>query len=237
MRLLLIIISFLFVAPVHAVIFISGGAVTPPAGGAPTVASSTSSNVADNVTDHTVALPSGISSGDLLLAFFCVDAGETPSWPGDWTVIAHDANGSSTSDIAYKIASGSEGSSITVTTTEEMSAHAVYRITGDDGNEPEVSAVNSGTDTNPDPSSLTPSGGSNNYLWIAFECNDDGRGDVTAYPTGYDDNQIAVKSGDVFNGVQMGVATKAEEDSSDDPGTFTIDQSEYWDAWTVSVSP
>jgi hypothetical protein len=141
--------------------------------------------------------------------------------------------------IAWREADGLEGGSITVTTgSAQISSHSCWRITGakdPDTQAPEVGTAGNGTSANPDPPSNTPTGGAANFLWIPVSCNDDGRDDVTAWP--YASNNINI--GDIANsgGAVLGVCSKEENDSSDDPGTFTIEASESWSTQTVAVHP
>ncbi len=116
------------------------------------------------ITSHAVTLPSGITSGNLLLIFFRTgDTGVTHTLSG-WTELAtRDSNGRTT--IFYKVADGTEGSTATITTgAARRSVANSYRITGYSGT-PEAAFVAS--DTN-NPPSLSPSWGSAKNLWISM---------------------------------------------------------------------
>lgn len=83
-----------------------------------------------------MVMPSSISAGDLLIAFFTLDgnnAGAT-GWPSDWYVFPAIANaaGSITSQLAYKFASGSE-SNFTLSHNSEETQSRCLRITGHAG--------------------------------------------------------------------------------------------------------
>jgi hypothetical protein len=210
------------------------------AGPSPAVQDTANSDSGANTTSHTVSLPANISGGDLLIVFFACDGNPTVTWPtaDGWSSIFSQSNGTSnTLSIGYKIADGTEGASITVdTTASERSSHIAYRIYGHDlYGAPEVSTAATGTDDTPDPNSLTPSGGSKDYLWIAVAGNDDGTSIADAYPSGYTTGET--NSDNHSQGANVAVASKASNASSENPGTFTIGNTEAWVACTVAVSP
>jgi len=203
----------------------------------PTVAATNTSGQSSNVTSHTVNLPTGINAGDLLIVFFACDGDSTVTWPtgNGWASIFHQTN-SVTLDVGYKIADGTEGATITVGTgASEQSAHISYRITGHNSAQaPQVSTGATGTSASPNPNSLTPTGGAKDYLWIAVEGNDDGRDTASAYPSNYTNGQT--NPAGTTSGVNVAVARRQLNASSEDPGTFTI-PSEEWVACTVAVHP
>ncbi len=203
----------------------------------PQVEATNSSTEAGNETNHTVDLPAGIQAGETLLVFFACDGVPSVGWPGGWNEIFEVQFSVTTLAVAWRKATGGEGASITVTTTvAEQSAHASYRISGATDpaiTPPEVSTGVSSTSANPDPDSLTASGGSKEYLWIVVEGND-GTRTVSAYPTNYDSNQLNPGGG---IGAHVGVASDEVETETEDPGTFTINGSDQWIACTVAVHP
>lgn len=193
----------------------------------------------DSGTSHTVSLPAGIQAGETLLVFFCCDSSESVGWSAGWNEIFEVANGTQvTLAVAWRKATGGEGASITVTTPgSEQSAHISYRISGaidPTSTAPEVSTGATGNDVNPNPDSLTAGGGSKEYLWIAVAGSNSGASTFSGYP--YADNQVtsqAIGSG----GCNVGVCSDEVETDTQDPGTFTIDQSIAWVACTVAVYP
>jgi len=209
----------------------------------PSVASKNNSYRADIGTSHTVNLPAGIQAGNLLLVFFAlrVTALVTITFPEGWTKIAEIMDYRSEIGIAWREADGNEGATITVTTSSSLrSAHISYRITGatdPDTQAPEVSTGASGSSANPDPDSLTPTGGVKDYLWIALDYHDGGTIPVTGYPANYNDNQEYRDVPDQNYAATLGIATRELNASSEDPGTFTLSSSRYWGACTVAVHP
>jgi hypothetical protein len=208
---------------------------TPGAEGFPQVAAYNSSNESSNTTTHTVSLPADISAGNLLLIFFATDGDISVSnWNGFTEIFSVDNGTDNSLSVAYKIASGSEGATVDITTNEsEHSAHISWRITGHNTSQmPEAStgATNPSANVNPDPDSLTPTGGAKNYLYIAVEGNDDD--DVT-----YDWPLVFYKQTESATGCTVGVCADELNQASLDPGTFTIAAAETWVACTVAVHP
>jgi hypothetical protein len=214
------------------------------AGGNPVVEATATSSTETAGTTHTVALPTGILSGDLLVAGFAVDGNQrqvTVTWPAGWAELfdlMNDDNFAVEAEcggsIAYRVADGTEGSSITVTTSEsETSAHTVYRISG--AGTPEFAPARSLTtpDASPDPPELTYSGGSGNHLWLAWSFSDD-LDAVTGFPTDYTDG-ITVSAGS-SGACTIGSARRKLAAATDNPGVFTLAATEEWVAATV-VAP
>ena len=212
-------------------------------GGSSTVVvedTATSTEDAGKTTSHTVSLPSNISLGDLLIVVFSLGGGNggTVSWPGGWTEIAEiDNSGSIKLAVAYRQADGDEDPTITVTSTEqERSSHTSYRITGHDDpatQAPELSTGATGDSTAPDPDSLTPTGGSKAYLWLAVHAHSQ-IVTTSGFPTNYS-NGISAQGASAGTGV--GSAERELTGSSEDPGVFTISGTVKWAAATVAVHP
>jgi len=199
----------------------------------PTVAGTNTSVESSTTTSHTVDLPAGIQSGDLLLAFFAGDyiGAGIITWPGDWTELFK--KGTHTVGAIYKVATGGEGSSITVTTSLAVkSAHQTYRITEYTG-APEIANTSSvATSATPNPPSLTTSWGNSRVLWIAgFGGDDASSRTLSSYPTDYSDGQFTSTGGYTY----VGSAVRELEAASEDPGVFTLSGSICWYAWTIGV--
>ena len=201
----------------------------------PQVAAVSGGNNASDSKQHTVNLPDGIQSGDLLLVFFAADGYPTITFPGGWTQLFQTANSSYVAFGAwYRIADGEEGATITVeTSTWEMSAHTSYRITGYSGT-PEAGISATSNSSWPDPPSLTPTWGAEDTLWFACEGNDH-QYSVSSYPTNYADgrNDIASPS----TGCGVGTCRRELNAVSENPGTFTIAASEQWVANIIAIQP
>lgn len=199
----------------------------------------TNTSVDDTDTlNHTVSLPSGIVSGNLLIVPFCTDGDESVGFPAGWTEIFELAFGIVTLAVAYRKADGTEGATITVTTgTTEQSSHCSYHITGHEDpttQAPEISVGGLDISANPDPDSLTPTGGAKDYLWLAIHGHDVNR-TTDAFPTSYS-NGISTQGANAA-GTGIGCAERQLNASSENPGTFTISASQRWVAATMAVHP
>lgn len=201
----------------------------------PTVAASAQSSEPTNVKNHDVSLPSGISAGDLLIAFFAHDGNVTTTWPSGWTQFVAGSQGTAISlKIAYRIANGSEGTTIVVTTSGgERSAHQVYRITGWHGTTPPEGAANPQAGAT-NPPALTPSWGAADTLWWAVSGHNNGDGSYTAAPTNY--TNLTQNSAPGTVGALLATSRRALNAVSDDPGTFTPNTGPAVAA-TVAVRP
>lgn len=201
----------------------------------PQVAAVNGGNDTTNQTNHTVNLPSGIEAGNLLLVFFASDGGPTITFPEGWTQLFQTgANTACKFGAWYRIADGTEGSTITVTTSNnQMTAHTSYRITGYSGT-PEVATATTGIDYSPNPPSLTPSWGALDTLWFAC-CGYNSNLTVTVYPTNYTNGRYDRANN--TEGCGTGSARRELNAASENPGMFTLSGSTQWVANTVAVKP
>lgn len=206
-----------------------------------TVESTSTSEETSNTTTHTVTMPSGVTSGDLLIALIAVDAAsdETITMTG-WTSLFSTLATDSETAVFYRVSDGTEGASETFTTSgSEQSTHAVYRISGYSGT-PEAGTPNTGTSTTPNPSAVTPAGGSNDYLYIAVMGSDgsgSGAPTVSGYPTGYTGSQTTL-SGTGLGSTVVAMATKQTTASTtDNPDAFTQSGGTDWVAATIAITP
>ena len=182
-------------------------------------------------TPATVNYPTDVVSGDLLLAFIGIDTSQTTITASGWTQLDH-TNGSDAGAIFYKTAAGTEGGStfsVSFTTTGRDFSAVVYSLRNVTGT-PEVS-VATGTSATPTPPTLSPSGGSAQYLWLTGTVIDD-----THYPLELSDgyggwaySRPASPSSGLY------VAAKVSTAASETPSAHTLSASKAWIAWTVSV--
>jgi len=224
-KLCLSIIALLFLAaPAHAAF--------------PSVATTNTSTSSSRTTSHTVSLPASIAAGDRLICMsgWNESFGATsPSWPAGWTQKTFQANGSSTSlEVRERFADGSEGASITVTTSASTrAAHVCYRITGAHTTLPiEVGTAATGSSANPDPPSLTPSWGADDILWIAIAQTIAGvsyTGDPASYANG-----LTADATNGSSGSSIRVVRRTLNAANENPGTFTV-TSNPWVAQTIAV--
>jgi hypothetical protein len=196
-------------------------------------------------TSHVVTLPTGIQAGELLLVF--IDKGSTAATfnaLAGWTELLDEnlANGIA---ILYRWADGTEGASITLTSSASTrSARIAYRIAGAANpgtTPPTLGTVGTGTSTTPNPGNCNP-GTAKDYLWFTLfggageEADDDTW--CNSPPSTYGNLlQKACGTAGTNLGGKIAVAYKQANAASDDAGTFSQDVSTAWRAYTVAVHP
>ena len=202
----------------------------------------TGSNTSGTV--HTLTLPAEVEAGDTLIAVLCVDANPaTFTWPAGWTEIFSETSSASDPKIEcrYKdsVTGAEDGTTIDVTTSSSQdSAFVTFSIAGaaDVGTSPpEAATAATGLSVNPDPPANTPAGGAGEYLFLALHGNESGNQDTTAFPTDYyETGHENTESGG--GGVGLGWAVRRLlSATTENPGTFTIENSRHWVAQTVAV--
>lgn len=102
----------------------------PTMSGAPVLQGVAVTHYSANQTTHTVNLPAGITSGDTLLVFFSKDGSTgTITTPSGWSIAVSTITATDQSILFSKTASGSEGTTLSVTTSaSESSTSIAYRI-------------------------------------------------------------------------------------------------------------
>jgi hypothetical protein len=211
----------------------------------PTIATTNNGNDTSG-TSHTVNLPASIASGDLLIAIFASDGSTAHTWPSGWDQAANNLIGTTTStDVTLsakqRVADGSEGSTITVTTgASEWTAHITLRITGWHGTTAAEAGTATGSSATANPPSLNPTNWDvEDTLWVACACNDTGgtdNDDITAHPSSYTGIQI-VTAGTNAGGVCLAASQRNNATAAEDPGTYTAPTTEAWVAGTIGVRP
>lgn len=207
----------------------------------PTIAT-TNQSATGSSNSYNASLPSGLTSGDLILLFVSgSDNGATTiNQPTDWNTLYNDVGpGDQRRAICYyKTSNGSEGATVNITANRTIAwATTSYRIsTGTWQGTPEAGTAATGTSANPDPPSLSPSwGAASGTLWIAAEHDACTSATVPTPPTNYTD-QLRDRATDGTNGAaQCATARRFIAAASQDPNTFTIGISGAWTANTVAV--
>lgn len=198
----------------------------------PVVQATATTNVGSG-TSATVNLPAGIQSGDMLVISAVWNGStSTQNWPAGWTTLFTDTgNGHS---AAYRRANGSEGLTINVTWTTARNSHwRSFRASPVHSTQNPESSNTGGASGEPDPSNLAPSWGAAQNLWIAVGHTHSAASVITAYPTGYTDNQSDVGYTGAFRHAS---ATRALLASSDDPSIFDFGATNaVWEAGLIAV--
>lgn len=205
----------------------------------PVVATIASGNDTGNATSHTVNLPSGTVSGNLMITQVSMDGNTTLTWPAGWTVLAPatSSGGDGTQEVRYRFADGGEGASMIVTTAgSEAGSWISYRITlAHASTPPEAGITTTGSSGSPNPPSVTASWGAEDNLFIATYGWGVGNQGHTSFPTGYTGSQTVATFSNT-NVAASAMATKAATAATDDPGNATISTS-TWVANTLVVRP
>src|SRR5574337_187068 len=215
----------------------------------PTVAG-TNTHVDLNVTSHVINLPASIAAGDLLIAKLGYGVtSNTLTWPAGWNAITNGAveettGGTEGIEVRYRLADGTEGASITVTSSAQCRSESQsYRITGaaDPGTQAPEAANAIGTNSSADSPSLTPTGGAKDYLWLSFvsASRQATANDFTGAPTNYSNLLTAANT---TTGVSLTTGASAERQlnaASEDPGAFATGTglTVAWAAVTLAIHP
>jgi hypothetical protein len=189
-------------------------------------------------TSHSVQLPPIIAAGDLLIVHFLTNSAPAVTFPAGWQNLVDHAHATQLRSVTkYRIADGSEGSTISVlTATSQRTSHTVFRITGfDDGTPVEAGLPAIGSNQTPDPSSTTPSGGAKEYLWIAVGGSDNSGVAPVSGPADYSSYRIDPVG--TNSRVRSQTAWRELNASSEDPGPFDSGEAQRWIAYTLAIHP
>jgi len=199
-------------------------------GSAPVIASYATYGSSTATTSHAIPMPSGIVAGDLLVILFGTADSVTHTMPSGWTTHVGVAfSGFTGVTLAtYKIATGSEGSTATITTSANARDAAVaLRITGgrsglvNNTDYATFGAVLGNTST-PNPGSVTPAWGSANNLWLQALGMRSNSVSVSAYPTGYTLGQIVASTSGGVSNYRIAVSGKQLLAATEDADAYTL---------------
>lgn len=213
----------------------------------PVVAATNTSETNPTSTTHVVNLPASIAAGDLLIIVVAAGIGNTAGTgvtitpAAGWTELFDDnATAGGAAWCAYKIASGSEGATVSVTSSAtSLSVHCSYRINSWHGTTPpEATVLGAGGSTSLDPPSQTASWGSDDNLWIALATWKNATSAFSAYPTNYTSNQVALNNSHAGSSDgALAIATRNVTTATEDPGAFTLLASSSSHNATIVVRP
>lgn len=200
-------------------------------------------NTAAATTTPAVTIPSDGVASKLIVCAFSPNSNPTISWTGTgFTQLIYDATAAFDGlAVIYRWTDGSEGASITPTLgTSSETVWSCLRIAGAINpatQAPQASTVNrQSVNANPDPPSLTPTGGAKDYLWIAIANTNNGSRTVTIAPSSYG-NLNAFDSASAGAGVAIGTAERQLNAASEDPGTFTVSTTSEVGSLVVAIHP
>lgn len=190
-----------------------------------------------NGTSTVVTMPASISAGDLLGVFCTHNSGNllTVSAGSNW-VIRNEGILSSTVEsysTLYKIAEGSDNLTVASASSASTVCEAI-RVTGHAVSDI-ITHINTAsataTSSSPDPPSLTPSHGSQDYLFLAVVWMNNNI-TFSAFSTNYTEVAQEVSA---VGGVTIGLARRALTGTTDDPSVWTAGSSDVWLARTYSI--
>ncbi|MCW5897068.1 MAG: hypothetical protein KIT50_15875, partial [Bacteroidetes bacterium] len=197
----------------------------------------TSAKTSTSSTTHNVSLPSGIQAGDLLLVFWTDNTTSTTvGTPSGWISLYSDVSGGRTRAAWYKIASGSEGPSLSLSLSGSslLSAHNSYRIAaGSFQGVPVAASEETGTNSSPNPPGLSPSWGSYKTLWLAAS-HSEGNSSGSA-PSGYSELITGYTGSTGSSHARTMTARFFSESASENPGSFSLGNNRNWAANTVAI--
>ena len=203
----------------------------------PTIQSYSKGGASDDVTSHSINLPSGVNVGDLLLVFFTCDntteiSVNTTSSGNKWYNLGNYSSLATTTVCYYKIAEASNMLTLT-TNSMESSTYIVYRISGAAISAPAIQH-NEGGDANADPPLVNALFGNKEYLWIVYG-GFEGTVIPSAAPSGF--SSLITEQGSSSEQPSSASAYDENETSgSYDPGPFTSYPA-YWVTFTVCIAP
>jgi hypothetical protein len=213
----------------------------------PVDASRTTTGETASVTTHPINVGSPAAGRLLIVALRHMAAPGTITFTG-YTNFASDNSDASddVTELYWRLADGTEGASDNLTTTGGMRIAGIcWQITGAEDptiQPPECSTVAVGTTAanTANPATLSPTGGSKDYLFLAFMGKDGETGVPTASPTNYSAITTANTgtAGSVGTNGAVGGGSRQLTASSDDPGVFTHPAANAaWAAYTIAIHP
>ncbi len=218
----------------------------------PSIVASASNRNTANGTSLTVNLPNGSDTvGRRIVVAFTIDNQQTVTFPGGWNSLgsADGPSGNSRLYVYYHDVDGTEGYpstgatiTVTVVTSDGFShvAHLIEVGTFDAGTAPEIQfATQASTGTDPNPPSITPTGGAKDYLFLAYAGVDGTNGAPTfsGFPTNYSLNQVSIASGFTGGTSTGGAGRQLNTAGPEDPSAFTLSGAEQREAATVVIHP
>lgn len=203
---------------------IAKGQATVVATGLTIVNTGTYGSPADAST-HSINLPASIASGDLL-AVFVTTNGATLTTPTGWSVFASSPTSNSTRvSASYRIADGTEGSSLSITASASTPLCAItYRIVNNRSgvtanSDLATSAGSFSSTTTPNPGTGFSPWGSAENLWIVPLAYNSSTATVTSYISTYDQGQATVAANRLFSMTSCAIKKTA---SFENPGAYTL---------------
>lgn len=204
---------------------------------------SNTTNGTTATTTPAINLPEDTRSDVILLAMIRVAVAGAIGWPAGWNELV-DASPDGADDqisIAWKQYLGTEGATATLSSGSGKFSSVAYLIYGGSFVQPpQLSTVAIGTNDTPDPTAVTPTGGSKDYLIIwAGSWEGEQTSPPAAAPTSYS-GMIAASSGTaagITTNSRCVFAWREVTGTSEDPGSLTISVADDWAAYAIAIHP
>jgi len=207
----------------------------------PAVVNSVNTTFAVPATSFNAALPASIIAGNLLFMWVGVnvrDAG-TVGFPAGWTIDLDDTQLSATHRVvlAKKTATGAEGATATITNgaTASRACTIAMQISGHEDpatQAPQYATMAVGSSTSMDAGTVTPTGGSKDYLFVIFGSTTASASSGTP-PTNYGGRQSVGNSLDHNQHMCFRQATVASEN----PAGWALSPTGPWVVTVAAVHP
>lgn len=196
-------------------------------------------------TSFTVALPSGIVAGELLLIFMAHDENGTSSTITQssgptFTQIDNAANGTVVrGQIWARLATGGEGNPVFSSTNSQDVACVAVRVQNHGVTDVSTDIVKgtaaTGADAAPDPPNCNP-GTAQDFLWLEYFAADDDDDTATYWSTNYS-AVLQQQSASSTSSCLVAVASRQLNASSENPGVMAMAAVEEWVAQTIAIKP
>jgi hypothetical protein len=189
-------------------------------------------------TAHVIPFDQPPQAGDLLVVCLGSDGTPTFTWPGGWPTL-NNRNGEGGHQTKYRVATGTEGASLTVTTsTAEKTIAVAYRIPKGTWSGFPLGGGSQGSGTAPNPSSLAPWTPLATKFTTLTLITTDALANLTAYPTPppYPLYQGTINQG-LIDGINLQRAGREVETVSENPPPATCDAGTWWTSTVAVVGP
>lgn len=205
-------------------------------GGTPVYETVASTSNASEATSMVCNMPSGITAGDVLVALVTADGTATISAPGDWTPLTANqglTGGGSVARSFWKVAAGSDTLTVSTSASEKIAAVVIRASSASNAQ----AVFTTGGSTPAAPTTINPSGGTRDYLFIVGLCFASNSSNPSANPSGYTPIANVASSGGIAgtNVLQYAAYRSASSVSTESPGTAAYANATQWGSYTVAV--
>lgn len=185
-----------------------------------------------NGQNFTAVYPANSAADNIILLFVATNSSSEVTTPGGFSSLGGWTGNFQRIRAYWHRYDGSEPANFTVTmSSTQYRAWRLIRVSGaHTTSSPESVDGNTGVSNSPDPLSISPSWGSEKNLYIVIG-SFDGAVTITSYPANYVNG--------VTNGTteRLAVASRSIENSTENPGAFTLSGSGAWVVDTIALRP